>query len=205
MENNTGIYMIKNLINGKVYVGSAVNFITRFISHRSELNRNVHHSIKLQRAWNKYAADSFGFYAIQYCEKQDLIINEQYWIDFFDSFNNGYNCRPKAENWLGKNHTKESKEKNRLAHLGKKQSKETIEKRANSNRGQKRNEETKKKMGLSKIGNTYFLGKKLTEEHRQKLIKSNTGKIMSDETKLKISASKKGTTPWNKGLKINKI
>ena len=101
MENITGIYMIKNLTNGKCYIGSAVKIVYRINKHIAMLNKNEHHSIKLQRAWNKYGAESFGFYTIQNCDKKDCIKNEQYWIDFFNSFTNGYNGRPKADNNLG--------------------------------------------------------------------------------------------------------
>lgn len=35
---NSGIYCIKNLINNKGYIGSAVSFRLRFNCHRSQLN-----------------------------------------------------------------------------------------------------------------------------------------------------------------------
>lgn len=94
----TGIYVIKNILNGKYYVGSAFNIKARWRVHLCQLLKNKHHSIHLQRAWNKYGADSFIFEAIQYCSKEDLTLNEQFWIDHFISFNKGYNCKYKAEN-----------------------------------------------------------------------------------------------------------
>ena len=47
MKNKGGIYKIKNIINGKVYIGSAIYFIKRWSVHKSELKNNKHHSIKL--------------------------------------------------------------------------------------------------------------------------------------------------------------
>ena len=57
----SGIYQIRNLVNGKVYVGSAVNLQHRRREHRSDLRNGNHHSIKLQRAYNKYGESSFAF------------------------------------------------------------------------------------------------------------------------------------------------
>ena len=41
----SGIYKIVNLINGKVYIGSAVNFEKRWREHRRGLISKNHHSI----------------------------------------------------------------------------------------------------------------------------------------------------------------
>lgn len=113
---NTGIYLIKNNINGKVYVGSSVNIKKRFAEHKRILKLNEHHSNKLQNAWNKYGELAFSFYIIQHSLKEDLLIVEQYWIDFFDSSNLGYNCSKSAGSPMSnRKHTKESKVKMSLA------------------------------------------------------------------------------------------
>ena len=57
----SGIYQIRNIANGKVYVGSAAKFSRRFNDHKRKLNNGRHHSIKLQNAWNKNGAESFVF------------------------------------------------------------------------------------------------------------------------------------------------
>lgn len=48
------IYKIKNNINDKVYIGSTKDFEKRKSRHIRELNNNSHHSIYLQRFYNKY-------------------------------------------------------------------------------------------------------------------------------------------------------
>ncbi len=51
------VYTIKNVINNKIYIGSAVNIKKRWHEHRNLLNNNnnnKHHSPILQNAWNKY-------------------------------------------------------------------------------------------------------------------------------------------------------
>ena len=48
------IYKIKNNINDKVYIGSTKDFEKRKSRHLNELKNNKHHSIYLQRFYNKY-------------------------------------------------------------------------------------------------------------------------------------------------------
>lgn len=103
----SGIYIIRNTINDKIYIGSAVSFKQRFIKHKSDLKLNQHHSIYLQRSWNKYGKDKFIFEIVEYVEdKTKLIEREQRWLDFF---NPEYNTCPTAGNSLGYKHTDKSK------------------------------------------------------------------------------------------------
>ena len=48
------IYKIRNLVNGKFYVGSSVNTRVRFQNHRRHLRRGTHHCRPLQNAWDRY-------------------------------------------------------------------------------------------------------------------------------------------------------
>ncbi len=105
------IYKIENTINSKIYVGSAINFINRKRNHTSALNRNKHHSIHLQRAWNKYGKNSFKFSIIEKCNKKQLIKKEQYWMDTLQVIKNGYNICPSARSRWGFKHTKKTKQK----------------------------------------------------------------------------------------------
>lgn len=78
---NTGIYAIVNLANGKRYIGSAVKLSWRERKHRLHLSRGTHHSLHLQRAWDKYGAQSFRFMPILYCDKGMLHFYEQKLLD----------------------------------------------------------------------------------------------------------------------------
>lgn len=78
---NSGIYEIRNKINGNFYVGSTKNTIDRFKNHRSTLIRGVSTSTILQRAVNKYGIDNFDFKLIATCHKEYLIKMEQWFID----------------------------------------------------------------------------------------------------------------------------
>ena len=103
------IYKIENTVNGKCYIGSAVNFLGRRRAHRSVLGKNKHHSEKLQRAWNKYGSDVFVFVILEVvADARSLISREQHWID---SVKPDYNILKFAGSRLGMRHSKVTKEK----------------------------------------------------------------------------------------------
>ena len=85
----TGIYMIKNKINGKKYYGSAKNIRIRWNRHKNDLNKNQHQNIKLQRAWNKYGSENFEFKILEECSYSDLLIIEQKYLDQNPEYNIG--------------------------------------------------------------------------------------------------------------------
>lgn len=80
-KNKSGIYVIKNTINGKEYIGSAISLYNRFHTHKCQLINRTHSNNKLLRSYKKYGDESFVFEIIELCEKKDLIIREQFWID----------------------------------------------------------------------------------------------------------------------------
>jgi len=115
-----GIYCIKNMLNGKMYVGKSVNTDDRLDGHMRSLNNNSHHSIKLQRAWNKYSSDNFICGVIEECDECNLDAKERYYIDLYDSHKSGYNCVTPTGISSGYHHTEETKRKHsasmRIAH-----------------------------------------------------------------------------------------
>lgn len=87
-----GIYAIRNTINGKVYVGSALDIRTRWYSHRCCLNKGTHGNQHLQWAWKKYGAEAFCFDVLEEESDPDqLLLREAHWIDELDALTDGYN------------------------------------------------------------------------------------------------------------------
>ena len=77
----SGIYQIANIVNGKRYIGSAVNIAQRWRQHRCELRKGRHNPI-LQNAWRKYGPEAFSFSTLEVVEDvKDLIAREQHYID----------------------------------------------------------------------------------------------------------------------------
>lgn len=89
------IYMIKNCVNGKVYIGSTGNITDRFGNHKRTLNKGIHSNEHLQNAWNKYGSDSFEFKTLMVCPDSERNHCEQMFIDLYNSQNRefGYNIR----------------------------------------------------------------------------------------------------------------
>lgn len=151
----SGIYQIKNSVNGKVYVGSAIDIYARWKKHRTELRTGKHHCSKLMRAWQKYGEQSFEFGVLELVppERSALLGREQYWIDVTGAFGvAGYNELPKAGSHLGAKRSAESIERLRQAMVGRTFSAETLEKMRQKKLGTKRSEESKLKQSASLKG-----------------------------------------------------
>lgn len=123
----TGIYQIKNIINDKIYIGSAVNLYKRKIDHFSTLVKNTHHNNYLQKSYNKYGKDAFTFEVLFTCPKKDLIRLEQYHIN---NYNPEYNICRIAGSILGIKRSEETKLKMSKSQTGKKHSEETKKKQS---------------------------------------------------------------------------
>ena len=104
----SGIYKITNIVNSHIYIGSGIDYKGRFRTHLSLLRKGNHHSLYLQRAWNKYKEKSFKFELIEYCEVSKLLIREQF---FMDELNPEYNVCKIAGNTLGFKGSVESNKK----------------------------------------------------------------------------------------------
>lgn len=88
-----GIYKIENLINGKVYIGKSIDIDNRIRNHKSESFNPISNSYDtaIHRAIRKYGVDNFSFEVIEECNRDDLNEKEQYWIDYYNTFKQGYN------------------------------------------------------------------------------------------------------------------
>lgn len=92
IEEKSGIYKITNLDNGKAYVGKSTNVKKRLTDHfkssvgiKTIADQAVHHEIWKTGFWN------WTLEVIIYCDKEQLNELEKYYINFFDTVNNGYN------------------------------------------------------------------------------------------------------------------
>lgn len=83
-----GIYKIQSKIYpSRVYYGRTIDFIKRQKQHTSLLNKNKHHSIILQNHVNKHGIDDLCFQLIESCDKEDLEVKEQKYLDLNNFFN----------------------------------------------------------------------------------------------------------------------
>lgn len=211
----TGIYKIVNILDLKMYIGSSVDIQGRWYEHIRSLNLNQHDNSKLQRAWNKYSADSFKFEILEIINCPDnitdlefsklILSREQFYLDtlLFASENDdrfsklGYNLqRSTTQTNLGRKFSEEFKDKIRKANLGKKYSIETKLKQSEIH-----------KLRFKDKNNHPMYNKHHTDEAKKKISLANIGennpfygKTHSEETKKKLSEH---PHDWNKGEKCH--
>lgn len=171
----SGIYRIRNVINNKIYIGSAVNFKERVRLHKVHLCKGDHKNHKLQNAWNKYGRKIFEFNLIRIVDdKKTLIKIEQFYLDIYKPH---YNICKIAGSSLGVRRSLETKNKIRIAKLGKSTRPHT--------------EETKQKMRDAIKTKMYSF--------KKGIIPWNKGRKSTIEENLNNSKAHKEQIPWNKG------
>jgi group I intron endonuclease len=127
LYNDIGVYQVVCKITEKRYVGSTtVSFKSRWATHKRLLRSGKHHSIKLQKAWNKYGENNFLFLILDILPAQDCLIYEQTYLDCLGK-DNLLNIKLTA-NIYPDNNSKERREKLSKINTGRKLSKKTIDK-----------------------------------------------------------------------------
>lgn len=199
-----GIYGIINIINNKIYIGSSINVIGRWLGHKRCLRSNRHSNLHLQYAWNKYGLSNFEFIILESCAENMLLRKEDAWIDYYRAQDRkyGYNLvsadrhiiseetrTRMSEGGRGKVLSEEHKRKLSESHTGKHHSEETKNKLRSANRGQvpwifgrTHSKEARKKISEANRG----LHRTMSSEHKKNLSWAHMGKMHSQETKIKI-------------------
>lgn len=89
----SGIYYIKHIDSGKIYIGQSEDIERRIRAHKNwftdpkrVINRHLFNYAK------KYSLDCFEFGVVEYCEMEQLDEKELYWFTVYKS--NCFNVRP---------------------------------------------------------------------------------------------------------------
>lgn len=193
------IYLARNTVNGKCYVGQTINLKQRMDLHKGEADGGspfIFHCAIRKHGWDAFE------WSILYQDDD----NDKDWMNWWErkfvrelqtKMPNGYNMTD-GGGWRGTGwkHTDESNEKNRNAHLNVKQSEETIKKRSKSLTGRPVSEETRRKISESvKAG--------YTEEHKQKTADSNKARVITDNLREKMRLSHLGKPSKKKGIPLS--
>lgn len=206
-----GIYQITNLLNGKRYIGSAINLKKRWRAHLGDLRRGQHKNQHLQRAFYRYGGEAFVFSVLEYVQTPDqLIEREQHYLDIILP---QYNIAPIAGSSLGVKHTQGARRNMSKAHkgergfwYGKHHSDDTKRKISKAKKDKALSAQTRARMSegwtperrqaqsdqMKGMGNPNY-GKPLTAECRQKLSaalmgnQNAKGAVRSAETRRKLS------------------
>ena len=177
----SGIYMILNKINRKCYVGSSKDIINRWSQHKNKLLKEKHINQYLQNAFNKYGLNNFEFWIIEECSEEDLLVREQYWMDFHVCYDHkyGYNICSKSDRPVMPQERREKvaaqrRNKTLEEFFGVEKAKEMKEKMSKSQKNRFRTKDEKKRISqLQK-------GKKRTQEHKNKLSEERKGKSFEE-------------------------
>ena len=176
MENITGIYSIKNKINGKVYIGQT----SQKPEKRWDNGKGYETSPKFFNAILKYGWDNFQ-HNILYSNltANEASQKEQELIKYYNTIENGYNCE--FGGLTNRKHSQETIEKLRQLNLG----------RNNPNYGKTASKETRLKISQShkNIPHSKEWTEKVAKAHRKRVLCITTGEIFPS---LKDAADKTG-------------
>ena len=184
----SGIYAIRSHVSGKLYVGSAGSIPARWALHRKRLRGGYHTNPHLQAAWEAYGEDAFEFLVLEHCEIKDLLVREQYYIDFFLAADNekGYNiARIAGAPMRGCKKTRESVARGVAERAGYTHSEETRAKISAGNKGKIISAEQRELMTTS--SRKYWS----TPEARAQQSTKFKGRTQSEEAKAKIGEGTK--------------
>lgn len=180
------MYQIRNLVNGKQYIGSAKSLAGRFAVHRNGLRNSKHHSLPLQRAWDLYGEEAFAFTPLLICSAENCVLYEQILLD---ALRPAYNVSRIAGSVLGTCRSDASRQRMSEAQL-----------RSRHFLGRKHTPETLALMSAAKRGNTATKGKRRSPEAVAKTAAAHTGMKRSAETRARISAARRASVARKKGI-----
>jgi group I intron endonuclease len=96
----SGIYKIQSKKKPKrFYIGSSYNIQRRWKDHIRYFERGTHHSKKFQQHFDKYGIEDLEFSVIIGCPKEELIEQEQFFLDALKPY---FNVNPKAGSSKGR-------------------------------------------------------------------------------------------------------
>jgi group I intron endonuclease len=177
----SGVYIIINIENNMIYIGSSQDIEGRWTEHLNKLYDNRHENDHLQKAWNKYGDKAFQFKILEATEIIDLISREQYYLNLYKPYerNIGYNLFKTAYSPLGYKWTEEQKLQLKEKRIGR------WSKGNHPMKGKKHSPEAKEAM--SQIHLARYA--KLQEEGK---LPPQTGFTWSEEDRKRMSESRKG-------------
>lgn len=88
-----GIYIIKNTINDKVYVGQSTDISMRWWAHKNAAKRPSRQDANtdIHSAMRELGVENFYMEVLELCKYSQLSNREKYWIKHYNSYYNGYN------------------------------------------------------------------------------------------------------------------
>lgn len=201
------IYKIRNVVNGKFYVGSTMDTRERFRTHRNKLRASKHHCAHLQAAWTKYGEECFVFEVVEQVASPALLqAAEDVWLAAHVGQGHCYNVGVRSgAPWRGG--AKEAhpcfgvpkSEQTRAAIAASLTATYAADPTAHPRYGKSHTDETKAKISETRTGKMagerhYRFGTTLSPEVREKIGAAQRGvkkgpRVLTEEGRAKIRAA----------------
>jgi excinuclease UvrABC nuclease subunit len=107
-KGKSGIYMITNKLTNDKYIGQSIDISNRFKHYFNLSYIKSKDSFRISRALIKYGYSNFSVTILEYCDKSELLIREQY---YFDKLNPQYNILKIAGSSLNSKYKEKTKTK----------------------------------------------------------------------------------------------
>ena len=101
-----GVYQIRNIVNSKILIGSALNLTGALNSPKFQLNAGSHVNKTLQAEWREFGSESFVFEILDeltategpdHDYRADLAFLEEFWLEKEQPYGErGYNQKKKG-------------------------------------------------------------------------------------------------------------
>lgn len=202
---NSGIYEIKNKINGKMYIGQSRNINKRRSYHLWKLRSNNHFNPLLQNSFNKYGEHNFEFIILEECEPNLLNDKEIQYIAKFNAFGFGYNLSGGGDGGIGRKVSEKTRFKISNANIGRIQDEKSKKRKSMASKKLWSTSEYKNKMNLRNHGGGWNRGVNKTEEEKKHLSKKLKGRIITEEHKQKLHEIYKGENSITAKLNENDV
>ncbi len=89
-----GIYRFQSKTTKLSYIGQSIHIDQRYKEHLYNMNTLKDTENKWYQALQSQGIDNFIFSILEECHPAELNMKEIYWINYYDSFHNGYNSTP---------------------------------------------------------------------------------------------------------------
>lgn len=106
LPHKSGIYKITNLTNNMSYIGQAKDIYERYYNHH--IYDYLRLDYDLYKAMREDGFDNFTIEVLELCPVELLDEKEIYWIQYYDTFNNGYNMTKGGQFWSPAVYSKET-------------------------------------------------------------------------------------------------
>lgn len=190
------IYLMKNNVNGKLYVGQTIQKVTRRIKcHFWEALGGIYPGTKLNRAIVKYGPESFTYTILLKCSPEQLDEMEIHYIKEYNTFHEGYNMTTGGKGY-SVGHVMDESTKEKIRQFQRKYNTEEIrKKKSDLMKGEKHHQFGK----VGQLSKNFGIVRDRTDEEKEtiKIVREEKAAgVSSTELSIRYKKSQKTINNW---------